>query len=481
MRFNKVLLVSPVAASRYGGLRVPAGIGNIAQALWDKSIDYEYVDMRIGYKFNDLRKKTLEFKPDLIGISMITLGYKYTYQMISDIKRILPYAKIVVGGHHVTILKDKVLEDCQDIDFGVVSDGEETIIDLCYNNKSIEDIEGLIHRKGEDIIFNGYRPAVKDLDQYAFPKFERFNLKEYSKQIPIHSSRGCVGQCTFCPNKLIGRGFRKKSPSYFVDEIEYWYDRGYRQFAIDDDNFTLINERVYQICDEIERRNLKDLLIRCSNGIRADRVDRDLLLRMKEIGVREVGFGVDGGNDKILRSLKKNERMETIEKAVRTACDIGLDVKIFIIVGTPQETEADIEDSIKLARKYPVARVNFNNAIPYPGTELYDYVSENNLFLTPPEEYLNNIAEDLNEERPVPVFATPELPKEDRIRILKLCHRVEKEVMKNTAMRMFKHIPLSGFFIKYFFNVALFERLFFQNLFLRKIFEKIRYKKLMIR
>jgi radical SAM superfamily enzyme YgiQ (UPF0313 family) len=481
MRFEKVLLVSPPSASRYGGLRVPAGIGHIAQVLSDHSIDCEYIDLRIGYTYKDLRKKISEFKPDLVGISMITLGYESAYRMISDIKTLLPKSEIVVGGHHVTILREKVLEECKDVDFGVDGDGEETIIELCENDKPIEHIEGLIYRKGEQVVFNGRRPVVLDLDQYAFPRYEKFNMKDYSKQIPIHSSRGCVGQCTFCPNKVIGRKFRKKSTEYFVDEIEYWYRRGYKQFAIDDDNFTLINQRVYEICDEIERRGLKDLFVRCSNGIRADRVDRQLLTRMKEIGVREVGFGVDGGNDKVLGYLKKNEKMETIDKAVRIACEIGLDVKIFIIVGTPHETKEDIEDSIRFARKYPVARVNFNNAIPYPGTEMYEYVKENNLFLIPPEEYLNNVAEDMAEGRFIPVFETPELSRGERIEMLKRCHEVEIEVMKNTAYRMYKHYPFAKYLIKYFFNVALFERLFFKNLTLRKIFESIRYNKLMKR
>jgi len=481
MKYKKVLLVSPPSLSRYGGLRVPAGIGHIAQALHDSSIDYEYIDMRIGYKFNDFRKKALVFKPDLVGISMITIGYKYAYQMISSIKELLPHSKIVVGGHHVTILKEKVLEDCKDIDFGVVSDGELTIVELCRNDKPIEDIKGLIYRKETEIIFTGQRPIVLNLDQYAFPRYEKFNMKNYSKQIPIHSSRGCVGQCTFCPNKLIGRKFRTKSTNYFVDEIEYWYDRGYKQFAIDDDNFTLINRRIYEICDEIERRGVKNLFIRCSNGIRADRVNRQLLARMKEIGVREVGFGVDGGNNKVLGYLKKGETIETIEQAIKDACELGMDVKIFIIVGTPHETKEDIEDSIKLAKKYPVARVNFNNAIPYPGTEMFDYVEKHNLFLLPPDEYLNSIAEDIADNKLVPVFETPELTKEERLKILKRCNKLEKEVMKNTAYRMYKHYPFAGLLINIFFNGRLFERLFFKNLILRKIFEWIRYRKIMKR
>ena len=474
MRFNKVLLVSPPSSSRYGGLRIPAGVGCIAQALYDSSIEYEYVDMRIGYTWRHLRQQAITFKPDLIGFSMITVGYKKAYKIISNLKQLLPDSKIVVGGHHITILKEKVLKECDDIDFGVVADGERTIVELCRNDLPYDDIKGLIFRKNIQIIFTGERPVVEDLDEYAFPQYKKFNMKDYSRQIPIQSSRGCVYQCTFCPNKLIGRKFRTRSPENFVDEIEYWYARGIRQFAIDDDNFALIKKRAYAICDEIAKRHLKNLFIRCSNGIRADSIDRQLLARMKQIGVREVGFGVDGGNNKVLGHLKKGETIETIERAIKDACELGLDVKMFIIVGTPHETRADIEDSIKLAKKYPVARVNFNNAIPYPGTEMFDYVKKHNLFIIPPEEYLNSIAED----KGIPVFETTELPREERKEILKKCHKVEKEVMKNTALRMYGHYPIVGHLIKYFFNVNVFETLFFKNLILRKIFEGMRYRKL---
>ncbi len=474
MRFQKVLLVSPPSASRYGGLRVPAGIGYIAQALYDNSIEYDHVDMRIGYTWRHLRKKALAFRPDLIGFSMITVGYKTAYKIISDLKQLLPSSKIVVGGHHVTILKEMVLNECNDIDFGVVADGERAILELCRNDLPYENIKGLIFRRDHELVFTGERPPIENLDEYAFPRYKNFNMKDYSKQIPIHSSRGCVFQCTFCPNKLIGRKFRTRSVTNFVDEIEYWYAKGIRQFAIDDDNFTLKKQRVYDICDEIERRNLKNLFIRCSNGIRADRVDRQLLARMKEIGVREVGFGVDGGNNKVLGYLKKGETIESIERAIKDACKLGLDVRLFFLVGTPYETKADIEDSIRLAKKYPVGLLNVNNPIPYPGTEMFDYVKEHNLFLIPPEEYLNTVSED----KLAPIFETPELPKEERVRMLKQFDRVRKQVMKNAAYRKFKHYPLIGRLVRYFFSVTLFEKLFFNNLSFRKFAEWIRYRQL---
>ncbi|OGP74746.1 MAG: hypothetical protein A2W09_02820 [Deltaproteobacteria bacterium RBG_16_50_11] len=456
---------------------MPAGIGYIAQVLDDHSIEYEYIDMRIDSSLRELRKRALHLAPGLIGFSMSSLNYKNTYRMISWIKEVSPFSKIVVGGHHATIFKEKVLEDCPDIDFAVISDGEKTILELCEGNVPYEATKGLVFREGEKIQFTGERAPVKNLDELAFPRYEKFNLNHYSRQIPIHSSRGCVHQCTFCPNKLLARAYRTRSVGNFMAEIEHWYEKGIRQFAIDDDNFTLNRERVLRICDEIERRNLTNLFLRCSNGIRADRVDRDLLARMKEIGVREVGFGVDGGNNDVLHFLKKGETIETIENAIKIACDLGFDVKLFFLVGSPHETKADIEDSIRLARKYPVARVNFNNPIPYPGTEMFEYVKEHHLFLIPPEEYLNQVAE--NES--IPVFETPELVKRERVKILKQCHRVEKEVMRNTVYRMFSRFPVLAYLIRSMFIVGLFEKLFFESLFFRNIFERIRYRRIIKR
>jgi radical SAM superfamily enzyme YgiQ (UPF0313 family) len=425
----------------------------------------------------NLKREAIDFQPDLIGFSMSSLGYKKTYAVMKEIKEWLKGCRIVVGGHHSTILKEKTLMECDAIDFGVVSDGERTILELCEERRPYNEIKGLAFRDGGRVVFNGERAPERDLDAFAFPRYERFRLDRYSKQIPVNSSRGCPQQCTFCPNKLLARRYRTRSPEHFVGELAYWYERGIRQFAVDDDNFTLDKVRVLSICDQIERLGLKDLFIRCSNGLRADRVDRQILTRMKEVGVREVGFGVDGGNNRVLGLLKKGEKIETIDRAVEMACDLGFDVKLFFLCGSPHETASDIEDSITLAQRYPVARVNFNNPIPYPGTEMFDYVKENRLFLVQPEEYLNSVAEN----RGTPVFETPELPRKERVRILKKCHRVEREVMKNTVYRMFSKHPKVAYAVRQLFFVQLFERLFFRNLFLRNVFERIRYNKLLSR
>lgn len=475
MRFGRVLLVSPPSSSYLGAARPPQNLGYLAQALLENDIEYDVLDMRLGYKRKHLIKKIDAFRPELIGVSVVSLEYKKTYDLVSEIKKENPELKIVVGGPHITVLQERVLEECPAIDYGVVYEGEITLVELCKNVKYEGDIKGLIRRENNEIIYNGHREFPKNLNEISFPTYKNFELKKYIKEMPFNSSRGCPLKCIFCPNKMITKKFRWRSARNVVDEIEYWYQRGYRVFNYDDDNFTFFNDRVYQICDEIEKRGIRDAELRCSNGIRADRVDRALLKRMREVGFNYIAFGVDGGNNRMLRYNRKGETIEQIEQAIKYACELGFDVKIFVITGMPHETMEDIEDSLRLVQKYPIKRVVLNNPIPYPGTELFDIITANNWFVKQPEEYLNSVTENENE----PVFVTPELSLGDRIKILNRMRIVEKRVTRNAIKRMYKKYLFLGSLAGYLFATDFVEKLFFKNITFRKIIENIRYKRML--
>jgi anaerobic magnesium-protoporphyrin IX monomethyl ester cyclase len=474
MRFGRVLLVSPPSSSYLGAARPPQNLGYLAQALLENDILYDVLDMRLGYNLKHLFKKIDAFKPELIGVSVVSLGYKKTYDMVSEIKNEYPELKIVVGGPHITVLQERVLEECPAIDYGVVYEGEVTLVEFCKNVKYEGDIKGLIRREDNEIIYNGHREFPKNLDEISFPTYKNFELNKYIKEMPFNSSRGCPLKCIFCPNKMITKKFRWRSASSVVDEIEYWYQKGYRVFNYDDDNFTFFNDRVYEICDEIERRGIKDADLRCSNGIRADRVDRVLLKRMREVGFNYIAFGVDGGNNRMLKLNKKGETIEQIESAIKNSCELGFDVKIFVILGMPHETREDIEDSLRISQKYPIKRVILNNPIPYPGTELFDIVKENNWFIKQPEEYLNFITE--NED--IPVFETPELSREDRLKILKRCRVIEKNVTRKAVKRMYKKYSFGASLAGYIFSTNFVQWMFFNNMTFRRFVEYLRYRRM---
>lgn len=473
--FNKVLLIAPPSSSYLGAVRPPDGLGYLAQSLLEAGIECAVEDMRVRGRLARLGKKIRAFQPDLIGVSLVSFEYKRSYELINEIKESYPRIPIIVGGPHVSVLGKTVLDECTAIDFGIVHEGERPIVQFCRGQVPHEEIPGLLYRRNGEILSGPPPSPLMDLDNISFPRHTVCNLGRYAREMNIVTSRGCPYRCIFCPNSLTAKKFRARSAENVVDEIEYWYSRGITQFNVSDDNFTLIKERVYDICDEIQRRDLKGLFIRCANGLRADRVDRDLLARMKEVGFREVAFGADGGNNRVLRDIvHKGETIEDIERALQDACDLGLNVKLFIIVGHPGETMADIEDSLALAQRYPITWLHLNNPVPYPGTELFELVRTHGWFVIPPEQYLNSVTE----VDDTPVFETPELPREVRKQILKRCRRIEKDVKRRAVERMFKHLPVFRTVAGRLFASQVGQRLFFRNMLSRSLINRIWYRKM---
>jgi radical SAM superfamily enzyme YgiQ (UPF0313 family) len=433
MKDTTILLINPPVHTGENLIPFdpPVGLGYLAQTLELKTISYEVIDMRLGYGIGDLKQKIKECQPMFLGISALTFGYKDTYRLIRRIKRQFPSLKIVVGGPHVSTLQGKSLKDCRDIDFGIVGEGEKSLVELCNSGdeKEIYGIKGLIFRQESEVVYNGPRKVILDLDSLPFPKYAKFELSKYlEKRIPIFTSRGCPHNCIYCPIKTtIGRKYRMRSAESVVNEMDYWYQRGYRQFSILDDNFSAWKGRAYEICDEIEKRGLINLQLSCPNGLRGDKVDRNLLHRMKEVGFTHVAFGVEAGNNKILNTLKKGETIEQIDQAIRDSCDLGYHVDLFFLIGSPGETWRDIEDSFRLASRYPV-NARFYSLIPFPGTELYDWVQQNNYFVRQPEDYLNDASQLVNE----PCFQTPELSVMERKRAFKHARKMSRKKLIRT-------------------------------------------------
>ena len=422
---------------------LPAGLGYISEALTRASIENIVADMRLVHTPEKLQKIIENFSPGLIAVSMMSFGYRHHYKLLKDIKDSYKDVKIVVGGSHLSTLREKVLEECEEIDYGITLEGDETIVELCRGGTPISEIKGLLYRDNNGMVrYNGNRPFIKDLDTIGFPTYSKFELDKYPKYINIVTSRGCPYFCIYCPvNLAIGRKFRVRSPKSVVDEFRYWYEKGYRGFGIVDDNFSLIRKRVWDICDEIEKQGLNELKISCGNGLRADKVDRELLARMKEVGFRYIAFGVEGGNNKILERLHKDEKIETIERAIKDACDLGYRVTLFFLLGSPGETKADIEDSVRLATKYPVYDVRFYNLIPFQNTELYEWVKSNNYFRKDPVQFISEASHWVND----PIFETPELSINERNRLFKWANNkvkwhtfeVKKKVLLHDTQQYF--------------------------------------------
>jgi len=421
--FKRVLLCVPPITGRFGWPACPhTGVGYLSASLSAAGIEHQVFDMRLGNTFKRLRQVIAAFEPDLVGLTMTTHGHKNYYEIANRLKE--GKYKVVLGGPHVSLFRNKVLEGCR-ADFAVKNEGERTFVDLC-SGKELSSIEGLIYRDGGQIIENPDRPFIQDLDSLPFPTYDKFPLNEYlTDEISIISSRGCPYSCTFCAAYTsLGKKFRMRSAENVLDELSFWYKRGCKRFNFNDDNFTLDRDRAYKICDLIDKHGYKDLYLLCGQGVRADRVDRDLLVRMKSVGFQYLAFGVESGNERVLASVKKGEKLETIERAIKDCCDLGYEVVLFFMIGHPEETPRDVADTFSLALKYPVRQATFYNILPMPNTNLYKEVQEKGSFLMDSDFYLNRMQP--FDKRPI--FETPNFSAAEKRRALKDGDRIRRKI-----------------------------------------------------
>ena len=428
MRFKKVaFIVPPFDGQNQDNRGLYLGVGYISQYLIDNDIENKVIDTRFGYTVQDIKKKLADYKPDLVAVVVFTNEYQKTYDVVKAIKN--KNYKIVLGGYHVSTIKSKILEET-DADFAIKVEGEDAMLELC-KGEPFEKILNLLYRKDGKIIENPTRPPVTDLDKFNFPRYESFEFEKYDHLIPICTSRGCPFLCTFCTvETTTGRQFRVRSPENVLAEIKMWYNKGYREFCFVDDNFTLLKERAIELCKLIKKSKLTGLKMRCA-GIRADRVDREVLTYMRNVGFDQLGVGVEVGNDKMLKIIRKGETLVQIEKAIKEIVRLKFDLQLYFVIGNQYETKEDVEDSFKLALKYPISDAHFYNPLPFPGSELYNWVSKNGYFI---EDFKTYINEHCNFSVK-PVFATPELSVKERVRLLKKSKGVEKTILRRYIAR----------------------------------------------
>ncbi|MEK6808729.1 MAG: radical SAM protein [Nanoarchaeota archaeon] len=406
------------------------GIAYLAAIVREKGNEVGILDMRLGYETSELISKVAKFKADYVCITSVAMEHQLVYNIISALKD--KSYKVIIGGPHVSSIKKKVLSECR-ADLAVKGEGEEPIIKI-LENEPLSTIKGVIWRDGKNIVENQDNPFIRALDEMPFPAFELFELNKYmDKKLPIITSRSCPYRCTFCSiNLTMGFGFRPRTAESVVDELEHWYKIGYKYFGFNDDNFTLIPSRAEKICDLIVERGIK-IKWELRNGIRIDRVYETLLRKMKSAGCIYVGYGVESFYQDVLDNIKKDLKVEKVKDAILLTDKVGIKKGAFFIIGLPGDTLEKFKQTMKQALELPLDEVRFYNAIPYPGTELYNWVEKNGKWAIKPEVYLNDITS--FDDRPV--FETDDFSIADRIEATKIAQSYVMKYLMTTEFGRF--------------------------------------------
>jgi radical SAM superfamily enzyme YgiQ (UPF0313 family) len=358
----------------------PLGIAYLHSYL-EEETDYEIESRFLNNVsaeicLTEIKKVMSEFKPDVVGISIMTHSRVSAFKLVEYLSENHPETKVILGGIHPTIMWKQMANKYRDA-IVVVGEGEKTLQELleCIeNNKPVDGVSGIAYHDGKDVVKTPNRDLIPDLDTLPFPKHDLF-LFEGKTVANLLTSRGCPFKCNFCVLDHVSlRKVRYRTPEDVADEIEEILEMcpSVRIIWLHDDAFMINKQYTMDMCDEIIKRGIKTTFT-CSARFRP--VSRELVKKMELAGFNHVLFGLESGADEVMKGMRKGINKDHIRYATSLFAEGNIKTTAFLIVGLPGESEETIEETIDF-----VQEMQYNNYLYYddvgiagiyPGAELY--------------------------------------------------------------------------------------------------------------
>lgn len=454
-----VLLINPYSkaktwASSYQVM--PLGLGYLAACLEEEGIEVSVLDLNVEpLKNENLIRLLKRNKPKIIGLTATTPLIKTAWELAEILKE-KTGAKIVLGGPHVSALPEESAKLPQ-VDFVVRNEGEITFLELVkaiLNKKPMDKISGISYKLGKKIINNPQRPFIQNLDSLPFPSRHLFCMEKYKPSQPLLSmrspsaniltSRGCPYNCNFCFKGVFGRSFRTRSVESVLTEWEILIkDYKVKEIEIVDDNFALDIPRAIKFCQELIRRNLV-IPWATYSGVRVDHPNSEKLMKlMKKAGCYRVSFGVESGEDRILKNIDKGITTKQTKKAIKVAKKAGLITMATCIIGNIGETRQTMQKTIDFTKELETDFAQFTICTPFPGSRLYDEVSKNGKLLISDWEKFDNMGNKA-------FFEIGDLKKEDVEFMRQKAYRefyLRPKILFKLVKNVFKHPAMLKFLL----------------------------------
>ncbi len=324
-------------------------------------------------------------------------------------------AKTIAFGTHVTPIPRETLNAYPALDYVLVGEPDLTIRDLMDHLEGRVDrrpphieklfaehdpsykpafdengavrmagIKGLAWRSDEGVSINFTRPFIRDLDQMPHPLHHLLPWQKYRMPLIkgpftfIVTSRGCTAGCTYCIKHVSYQySVRLRSPENIMEELLILKKLGLKNVHMYADLFTVSREQVMELCKLMIAEKLN---MRWTCNSRVDYVDEEMLQLMAKAGNWLISWGIESGNEQILRHARKGAYPDKAERALVWARQAGIKNWGYFIIGLPGETEETIRETIDFSKKLPLDIALFHVAAPYPGTPFFFEVVENNWF-----------------------------------------------------------------------------------------------------
>jgi anaerobic magnesium-protoporphyrin IX monomethyl ester cyclase len=399
----RVLLASPESQVWNSRAHIHMGLAYLLGSLLAHGYDVSLYDAAVETEPLADRLDREHF--DVVGISSPTPLIIQAWQAATEAKA--RGAVTILGGPHLTIMPDESMQKPQ-VDLVVRGEAETTLIEIL---RALEKDPGRQMSDGGPRLFTGdvwgnilgiswrnldgqvnhnpARPLENNLDAIPLPAHHLFKIERYTNLNPltdgldpharaytIVTSRGCPYKCIFCSKPITGSTWRGRSVENVIEEWRWLVrDLHATEIGVTDDIWNLDLRRAKDLCRALIDEGLNGVPWITIHGMKVNHTDQELFDLMKAAGCKRVGFGVENGDNQILRHvIKKGQTVEMVRKAFGQARKAGLQTMGFFIFGVPGETEESMEKTIRLALELEPELAHFILAAPFPGTEMWEII-----------------------------------------------------------------------------------------------------------
>jgi radical SAM superfamily enzyme YgiQ (UPF0313 family) len=346
-----ITLINPPAPwANEPAMGEPLGLCYVAAALAAEGFPVNAVDF-CALKHDYTKRDYLYDIPmfaSVYGIYCMSVQLKWVKQIIEHLKNCNSQAKVFVGGPHATCVPEDLYK--AGADYVVQGYGDWAIVNYLLKSE------------------NHYSPNPLIPNRLPFEKYTYNRTIHGNPAKHIVTLRGCPYSCHYCDKKSVGRHVEYVGIPTVASEISLLNKRyNTNSFVIYDDIFTLDKNRLSEFCKIFKKGDIK---WRC--WARTDLVDHDTLSLMKDSGLQSITFGVESGDDSVLRRINKKATVEYNWGALDFCKNLKIPVRCSLMFGNPGENKKSLYNTIRMISMCQPDEWNLAVLKPMPGSEFWE-------------------------------------------------------------------------------------------------------------
>lgn len=363
----------------------PIGLAHVMTALRKRSIPYDFLDM--DFQRFDWKRQLQQGMYSAVAIGGLYADFNYIVDFARIAKQLAPHTPFILGGNMTSDINKDILFKHMMVDFAVVGEGERTLPELLdfidSSSGKIDDIQGIIYRcaDGKPVATQRRKPIdLKEENLYptwddveldyhlaaGYPGYEKFTA------MPVLTGRGCTGRCIFC-SPTNGR-YRMRPIDQVIDELVMLNEKyTFTGYAFLNEIMYPTQKMMFEFLDAYKKTGINKPWIAC---LRVD-IGIELLRAMKDAGCIGANCGIESGNDRVLKQMRKNITIQQVKDFYRNCSEVGLTAQGAIMFGNETETVEELVETVDLVIQEDIHSIGGSLLISYPGTEVYKRALDN--------------------------------------------------------------------------------------------------------